>query len=395
MTGIASLLCICVLSALNFGLLLGVAGVGVKFRTLRRTEPGRTVATATAAAAAAAPLADDHIASGLVLAGQRKKDEGSAASAAAGAGALPARRFPRALLYAYHETPSCAANLRFLLEYGGLEYFPDLAFVLVVNGQKLSVALPGKELPSLIVLRRENEGLDFGAYAAGLRELERVAGSSEGMPSEYGFLNCGVSGPFLPAFLPPGFDWFAAFTRRLGARVRLVGTYVSCLPPGDAGGRGPRVEGHSFFTDAEGLRVLRKAHVMRSMADKYDAIVNGEYGLTRAMFAAGYTIDTPLYRYQGVNWEDKANWDCNMNRFVGRGGGYEQGSVNPFETVFFKRVWPTLSDPDLRAVRYEETARYMRWRGLWASGGGGYHADEPPPPPPPPYYDPDFAPHSP
>ena len=399
MTGIASLLCICVLSALNFGLLLGVAGVGVKTRTLRRTEPGRTVATATATAAAVVPLAE-HTASGLVLDGQSgsTKDEGhdgDGAGDAAAAGALPARRFPRALLYAYHETPLCAANLRFLLEHGGLEHFPDLAVVLVVNGRNVSVALPGEALPSLLVLRRKNEGLDFGAYAAGLRELERVAGSAEDMPREYGFLNCGVSGPFLPALLPPGFDWFAAFTKRLGARVRLVGTYISCLSPGDAGGRGPRVEGHSFFTDAEGLRVLREARIIRSMADKYDAIVNGEYGLTRAMFAAGYTIDTPLYRYQGVNWEDESNWNCNMNRFVGRGGGYEQGSVNPFETVFFKRVWPTLSDPDLRAVRYEETARYMRWRGLWASGGGGYHADAPPPPPPPPFYDPDFAPHSP
>ena len=300
--------------------------------------------------------------------------------------------FSRALFYAYHESSLCADNLRFLLAYGGLERMPDLAFVLVVNGREISVDLP-RNLSSLLVLLRENEGLDFGAHAAGLRELERVVGSSEAMPSEYGFLNCGMSGPFLPAYLPLGFDWFAAFAGRLNERVRLVGAYITCLPPGDAGGRGPRVEGHSFFTDALGLRVLREARVMRSMADKFDAIVNGEYGLTRAMFAAGYTIDTPLYRYQGVDWEDEANWDCNMNRFVGRGGGYEQGSINPFETIFFKRVWPTLGDPEARVVRFAETARYMRWRGVWGSrGGGGYHTDPPPPPPPLPPYDPGFAP---
>ena len=301
-------------------------------------------------------------------------------------------RVSRVVSYAYRETPLCADNLRFLLAHGGLEYFPDLAIVLVVNGFDISVELPS-DLPFLVLVKRENEGLDFGAHSAGLLELERLLGSAEAMPDEYGFLNCGVTGPFLPAYLPPDFDWFASFTKRLNEKVRLVGTYISCLPPGDAGGRGPRVEGHSFFTDAKGLWVLREARVMRAMEGKYDAIVNGEYGLTRAMFAAGYTIDTPLYRYQGVDWENKANWDCNMNRFVGRGGGYEKGSVNPFETVFFKRVWPTLGDAGARAVRFEETARYMSWRALWASGGGGYHADLPPPSTqPPPFYDPNFAP---
>ena len=299
--------------------------------------------------------------------------------------------FARALLYAYHETDACALNLGFLLRFGGLALFPDLAVVLVVNGHALSVPLP-LDLPSLIVLGSENEGLDFGAYSAGLAELARVVGSAGPQPELFGFLNCGVSGPFLPAFLSPSFDWFGAFASRLNSRVRLVGAYLSCLPAGDAGGRGPRIEGHSFFTDAQGLRVLEEAHVMRPMLSKYDAIVNGEYGLTRAVFTAGFTIDTLLYRYQNVDWRDEANWDCNGNRFVGRGGGYEGGDVNPFETIFFKRVWPTLGDPLRRAVRYEETARYLYWRSLWDAGGGGAHGDAPPPAPVPPYYDPGFEP---
>jgi hypothetical protein len=142
-----------------------------------------------------------------------------------------------------------------------------------------------------------------------------------------------------------------------------------------------------------GLEVLRKARVMRAMESKYDAVVNGEYGLTRAVFAAGYTIDTPLYRDQGVDWVNEANWDCNMNRFVGRGYGYEKGHINPFETIFFKRVWPTIQDDVVRSVRFEETARYMQWRSFWIRGAGGYHTDLPPPLLPTPFYDPDFSSH--
>jgi hypothetical protein len=136
------------------------------------------------------------------------------------------------------------------------------------------------------------------------------------------------------------------------------------------------------------MELLRAAAVLRPMEDKYDAIVNGEYALSRVILGAGYGLDTLLYRYQNVDWRDEANWDCNGNRFVGRGGGYEGGDINPFEVIFFKRVWPTLEDAAKRTVRYEETARYMHWRGLWASGGGGAHEDAPEPPPPPPYYDP-------
>ncbi len=310
-----------------------------------------------------------------------------AAAAWGGAGPPPPRR--RAIVYAYHETPSCAANLAFLLANGGWSALADdTSLTIVVNGRTLSVALPAGA-PAIAVLLRENEGLDFGAYASAIDALAAAAEAAGApLPELYGFLNCGVTGPFLPAYLPLDFDWFDAFSSRLSPSVRLVGAYLTCLTPIDAGGHGPRIEGHSFFTDLDGVRMLQQAGVLRQMRDKYDAIVNGEFGLTRAVFAAGGTIDSLLYRYQGVNWRDEANWDCNGNRFVGRGGGLEGGDVNPFEVIFFKRVWPTLEDPTARTVRYAETARYMHWRGQWARGGGGVRDDAPAPTPPPAYYDP-------
>ena len=54
---------------------------------------------------------------------------------------------------------------------------------------------------------------------------------------------------------------FGAFTNRLNARVRLVGAYLTCLRAEDAGGHGPKIEGHSFFTDLKGIRILREHEV--------------------------------------------------------------------------------------------------------------------------------------
>jgi hypothetical protein len=168
--------------------------------------------------------------------------------------------------------------------------------VLVINGFTLSVPTPN--LPSLVVLKRRNEGLDFGAYFAGIEEVTRITGDPAALPSLFGFMNCGITGPFLPAYLPRTFDWFGAYAQRLNDRVKLVGAYVTCLRSNDAGGYGPKVEGHSFFTDRVGLRVLLDKGVIRPMVDKHDAIVEGEYGMSRAIFEAGYSIDTQLYRYQ-------------------------------------------------------------------------------------------------
>jgi hypothetical protein len=211
------------------------------------------------------------------------------------------RNYTRALLYAYHESELCAINMKYLLDFGELRRFPDLLVVIIVSGHTMSVKVP-RHLTNVRVVRRANSGLDFGAYAAGVQEIIRIADIRilEAMPSHYGFLNCGITGPFLPAYLPPTFDWFGALTKKLTATVHLVGSYISCLDteqPIHRGG-GPHVEGHSFFTDLEGLRVLVEEDVLRPMVDKVDAISNGEYGLTNAMARHGYTIDTPLYRYQ-------------------------------------------------------------------------------------------------
>lgn len=37
----------------------------------------------------------------------------------------------------------------------------------------------------------------------------------------------------------------------------------------------------------------------------------GEYGITAALFDAGFTIDTLMSKYGAVDWTDRSNWNCN------------------------------------------------------------------------------------
>lgn len=277
-------------------------------------------------------------------------------------------KWKRALLYAYVENRECAANFNFLIKFGRWDLWnASTLFVLIVNGHYSSIVVP--DHPSFVVVRRDNVGYDLGAHKAGLAHIDALsAAQGSAPPDEYGFLNCGMSGPFLPSY-STDVDWFGAYSSRLSQSVRLVGAYITCLEDGDLGGYGPHVESHSFFTDRAGVDFFIGTGVLRSHTSKLGAIIDGEWALSTAVFAAGGTIDTLLYRYQGVNWTDPDNFQCNKNRFVGRAGQYGGFDINPFETIFFKRVWKTVIDPS-RAVRWLETARLMEWRDQWFLGLG-------------------------
>lgn len=61
-----------------------------------------------------------------------------------------------------------------------------------------------------------------------------------------------------------------------------------------------------------GLQVLLEdKHVFECHRDISNAVFNAEIGSSLAIFRAGYTIDSLMLRYQGVDWTDSENWQCN------------------------------------------------------------------------------------
>ena len=57
--------------------------------------------------------------------------------------------------------------------------------------------------------------------------------------------------------------------------------------------------------------LMDSQHVFECHADLRHAIYHAELGSARAIFQAGYTIDSLMLRYQGVNWRDTSTWNCN------------------------------------------------------------------------------------
>ena len=62
----------------------------------------------------------------------------------------------------------------------------------------------------------------------------------------------------------------------------------------------------------EGLQVLQEdGRVLACYEDMRDTIYYAEVGASAAILDAGYTIDSLMLRYKGIDWRNQSNWDCN------------------------------------------------------------------------------------
>lgn len=270
-----------------------------------------------------------------------------------------AQQRPKMLaLYAYFEKNSFYADtLRFFIAVGVRPSDP-LDYVFIIQGGKCSVSIP--HLTNVKVLKRPNDCFDFGAYGETIASL----GGLEVLEKSYTavlFLNPSTVGPILPKYWPRELHWSAIFLERLRNGVHLVGTSLVCLPRKDAGGYGPRVEGMAWAATFSALAVAWKAGVFNCFHSKTTAIIDGEYGLSRAVLAAGMNLDSLLLQYGDVDWRAPANWDCNNNIHPTRNGTYGAGmSVHPLEVVFHKPSW-MWDGQVLSSVYVEELRAYMKW----------------------------------
>ena len=104
------------------------------------------------------------------------------------------------------------------------------------------------------LVRKANEGMDFAAhnttitYLTAVRRLHRY--------SYFFLLNSSIRGPFVPSYMPPGWQWTQAFIDRLVSNVGVVSSSLVCLPEEDAGGPGPKLESWAAATHRRGLDIL-------------------------------------------------------------------------------------------------------------------------------------------
>ena len=267
--------------------------------------------------------------------------------------------------YAYHDWKRAAAgsNLEFFLKHGVSRPSPEsdllVEYGLVINGHcnrtvctvpESFVRQDSKEM-LLNVIRRRNVGYDFGAHTVMLDSLNRTYDS-------YIFLNDGVAGPVYPAYMPPSWHWTEAFTSKQINGVELVGTSLFCKVGEYFKGKiGPVIETFAFSLTRKALVMLRKESKVFSQHPTKKAVCNhGENAMTRIILEHNMSIDTLLHAYQGVDWTNPSNWNCNEGSWPSRAGSYFGVSIHPFEVIFHKVYWA--KQPSV-LEQYQQ--RYMRW----------------------------------
>lgn len=263
----------------------------------------------------------------------------------------PVHRRCTLICYAYHASPRSDYNLAYFVR-RALCSMGDAHVIITVNGHACGVELPTS--PNLTVLRRPNEGYDFGAHAHSLTH----ASTHLGKFTHHIFLNCGTFGPCIPVYIPSDYDWTRAFTDKLTAGVGIVGTSIVCLSKTVSNVAGPHVEGFAFALSESALTVaLQAGGIFTNHPSKYNAIVFGEYGLSRTLRDAGLGLASLQYRYSHTNWDDAEHWSHNDYKHPSRLTAYGGISMHPFEVVFHK--WDWSSDPSSRGFVNFETVEYI------------------------------------
>ena len=257
----------------------------------------------------------------------------------------------------------------------------SIKYNIVINGS-CSVDLSGLDkFPFVSVLRRANEGFDFGAYDA---SISHEATTNRLANYDYAFfINNSVRGPFLPPYYHGHyFDPFLELFES-APEVHLVGTTINVLElsedsqisryfsaiTGDSSGPYTHVQTQCFCTDRELLRYLIESgffNIKRTEENQFQEnfgklIAEKEVMLSRLVLRVKqWNIACLIPEYQGLDYR---NIKSNFNHTAVNGDACFKGAcfnrtLHPYETIFPKtnrglmnQEIISLSEPILRKFR--------------------------------------------
>eukprot|EP00891_Asterochloris_glomerata_P006722 jgi/Astpho2/6722/Aster-06741 len=278
------------------------------------------------------------------------------------------------VVYIFSNTdPEYANNLRFFLKHGVAEGDGCEYVVVIQTGEGSKALDPLPPAPANVRFEyHPNSCYDWGTFGW-LLDTGKI------QPAGYKyfiFMNSSVRGPFIPPYLQGKVRWQATLTSKLSDTVKLVGPTISCEgSPKDGIVDGewrtnPHVQSYVVATDQVGFGIMyRNGNVFKCHTDMWDTIFHAELGSSWTVLQAGYNIDSFMMRYQGIDWLDKRNWECNNRQVLlvnPYGEHYYDGiSLNPFEVLFVKTKGVLLGND----WSYSTLAtKYDQWMAAQASG---------------------------
>lgn len=244
------------------------------------------------------------------------------------------------MFYAYYEkNEEYKENFKYFLKKGLLK---DVKYYIIVNGE-CTVDIP--EWGNVVVLRRENKGYDFGAYAHAIAKLEEEY-------DYYFFMNTSVRGPMYPngVYHPRWVDYFLPLFSK---DTKLVGTTVNVYTVTQHNEYNlERLYSHKapyshvqtmffgmdkeLFQYLDDIRFFSEVEVELKKLDYL--IVFKEIGLSQKVLAKGWNLNCILPEYRGLDYR-KLKEDINSTSLNGEmyyPGRYFGRTVQPEEVIFYK-----------------------------------------------------------
>ena len=293
------------------------------------------------------------------------------------------------LTYVYADTHKHAYdNLKYFIETAvrkndGVDYI----FILQqVHGKEVDE----KEMPSVpkgnaFYIQHENKCYDFGTIGWFLEKYTidyspknstSVMNGSDSYRkfnlTQYKyfiFMNSSTRGPFFPPYflkfledyqkkMNEAFHWYDVFTRRINAKVKLVGCTINCVPL-------PHAQSYFLITDFIGFSVLLKdsfgngqsrAGVFGCYRAQGDTISISEIGISHQILGSGYMIDCLLTKSRPIEFLKNRNYDCIVpeNPFTDK--HMDGTSLDPYEVVFVK-----FNDKKYTLDAQNKAKLYQRW----------------------------------
>lgn len=306
------------------------------------------------------------------------------------------------VVYAYHDREFVAAgrhgsatdNLRFFIEHGVIRHstgttaavLRNHVFVVVCQGMPAPAFVPRDRV---LILERENSGLDFEAWYHGVHAALAATGTAQKYPAQsvaswfplikkhfdsFVFINSSVRGPYLPLwFHNLGVSWTTALTGGLNERVKLVGTTMNRC--GKNGGwrllplscSAPHVQSMVFATDTVGLELLflptealaLPIFAVRNWRNYSDTIKELEIGMSEAFRNAGFGVRAVSMSELVVEVQSRQDG----NNGLGLHGDlqfeklYFGHDINPLDSLFWKTN---------RGYTPAYARQYDQWLDLWS-----------------------------
>jgi hypothetical protein len=296
-----------------------------------------------------------------------------------------------AIIYVYYERKNeqkNQTNLSFFIKYGLNDKLwgnLNISTLFVINGHQCEVLIPTK--PNVFVLKEDNCS-DWEGWCNGIKYFENTRGKKIWEQFDYlCLINAGAIGPIYEPKSEDQDHWLIPFYEKMVKNSAVIcSPCMSFLPNTNPSGPGPKVvpifslirctktiinlltNVQISCTDETSIDTHFKQKfielfgthqntVLGPKFDKADAILTGEYGLSRILVKNGYRLTSLLYD-DNFNSHNPSNWMINGNAEPDRYMSFNGQNV-PFHTIFIKNIWRGDNSYVCLPVLYDECKNFV------------------------------------